>query len=102
MKICYIVIYIFEMPQKPSMFDIVKFCNGEKSTCNNVGYSKVVTAGNDPSSSNKMKFSQMLRSRRFKNVTTINKDAFTGKKDPDEIFPLHLFPHGYIHTRSTL
>jgi hypothetical protein len=90
------------MPQKNSMFDIVKFCNGERSTCNNIGYSKVVTSGNDPSLSNKMQFSQMLRSRRFKKVTTTNKDVPVGKKDPDEIFPLHLFPGGYIHTRSTL
>ena len=30
------------MPQKPSMFDINKFCNGERSTCNNVEYSKIL------------------------------------------------------------
>ena len=84
------------------MFDIVKFCNGEKSTCNNVGNSKVVTAGNDPSSSNKMQFSQMLRSRRFKKVTTTNMDVLAGTKYTSKIFPLHTFPHGYIHTRSTL
>ena len=83
------------MPQKNSMFDIVKFCNGERSTCNNIGYSKVVTAGNDPSLSNKMQFSQMLRSRRFKKVTTTNMDV----PDKKEL-PLYLFPTGFIFNRS--
>ncbi len=83
------------MPPKNSMFDIVKFCNGERSTCNNIGYSKVVTAGNDPSLSNKMQFSQMLRSRRFKNVTTTNIDV----PDKKEL-PLYLFPTGFIFKHS--
>ena len=64
------------MPQRNSMFDINKFCNGERSgqraTCNFVEYSKITTAGNDPSISNKMRYAQFVRSGRFKNVRNTN------------------------------
>ena len=86
------------MPNKPSMFDINKFCNGERSTCNNIGYSQVTTAGNDPSLSNKMQYSQMLRSRRFKNVRNTNTNPPPTKQE----IPLYRFPTGYIFTGSSI
>ena len=85
------------MPQKPSMFDTNKFCNGERSTCNNIGYSRINTAGNDPSLSNKMQYSQMLRSRRFKNVR--NTDTNPPPAKPE--VPLYRFPNGYIFSMSS-
>lgn len=85
------------MPQKNSMFDIIKFCNGERSTCNNVGYSKHATSGNDPMSSNRMRYSQMLHSRRFKNVTTTNLHVPEKK-----VILFHHNPHGYIFKHSAL
>jgi|SaaInlStandDraft_5_1057022.scaffolds.fasta_scaffold43221_3 hypothetical protein len=99
MTICYIVMYIYlKMPQKPSMFDINKFCNGERSTCNNIGYSKTTTAGNDPSQSNKMRYSQMLRSRRFKNVRNTSMNPPPTKQE----IPLYHFPTGYIFSMSSI
>ncbi len=85
------------MPQKPSMFDINKFCNGERSTCNNIGYSRINTAGNDPTLSNKMRYSQMLHSRRFKNVRNTNMESTFTKPE----IPLYRFPTGYIFTMSS-
>ncbi len=85
------------MPQKPSMFDINKFCNGERSTCNNIGYSRINTAGNNPTLSNKMQYSQMLRSRRFKNIP--NPDTNPPYTIPE--IPLYRFPTGYIFTMSS-
>ena len=85
------------MPQKPSMFDINKFCNGERSTCNNIGYSRINTAGNDPSLSNKMQYSQMLRSRRFKNVRNTDTNPPPAKQE----VPLYRFPNGYIFSMSS-
>ena len=86
------------MPQKPSMFDINKFCNGERSTCNNTGYSQVTTAGNDPTLSNKMRYSQMLHSRRFKNIRNTNMESIPTKQE----LPLYRFPTGYIFTGSSI
>lgn len=85
------------MPQKPSMFDINKFCNGERSTCNNIGYSRINTAGNNPTLSNKMQYSQMLRSRRFKNVQNTNMNPPTAIPQ----LPIYRFPTGYIFTMSS-
>ena len=84
------------MHQKPSMFDINKFCNGERSTCNDIGYSKINTAGNDPSISNKMQYSQMLRTRRFKNITSTNTVI-----PPKTEIPIYHFPTGYIFVQSS-
>ena len=86
------------MPQKPSMFDINKFCNGERSTCNIIGYSKTTTAGNDPSLSNKMRYSQMLRSRRFKNVRNTSMIPPPAKQE----IPLYHFPTGNIFNMSSI
>ena len=83
------------MPQNPSMFDINKFCNGERSTCNNTGYSQVTTAGNDPTLSNKMRYSQMLHSRRFKNIR--NTKSIPIKQE----LPLYRFPTGNIFSMSS-
>ena len=85
------------MPQKPSMFYINKFCNGERSTCNNIGYSRINTAGNDPSLSNKMQYSQMLRSRRFKNV----RNTTVGPPIVKQELPVYRFPTGYIFAESS-
>jgi hypothetical protein len=74
-----------------NMFSIKKFCE-EKITCQNVGYSNFVTASNDPSISNKMRYSQFLRSRRFKTV----KQNGTPVPPINNERPLYLLPVGQI------
>jgi len=65
------------MPQYKNNFDIFKFCTGKKNnghtshtsqsaTCNPVKYTKVVTGGNDPSISLKMRYSQFVKTTRYK------------------------------------
>ena len=56
------------MPRINNMFDITKFCQGEKATCNNIGYNNLVTGSNDPSITKSMRYSQYLRSKGFKPV----------------------------------
>jgi len=91
------------MPQKNTMFDMNKYCNGEYSgtrsysTCNNIGYSKLVTSGNNPALSNKMQFSQMLRSRKFKRINTTNPTTSSATT-----IPLYLFPDGYVFSGSAV
>lgn len=89
------------MPQNNVMFDINKYCNGtysstrSYSTCNNIGYSNLVTSGNNPRLSNSMQFSQMLRTRRFKRI---NNTPTTPTNRPE--VPLYLFPDGYVFSLS--
>jgi hypothetical protein len=79
------------------MFSIKKFCE-EKITCQNVGYSNFVTASNDPSISNKMRYSQFLRSRRFKTVTKVGPPVPPINNER----PLYLLPVGQILQRSRI
>jgi hypothetical protein len=86
------------MPQ--NNFDIFKFCygkktNGQSSTCNNVNYSKLVTGGNDPSMSSKMRFSQFVKTSRYKRHTNQGKPVTIF--DPQPIF---YYPHGQINKMS--
>ena len=55
------------------MFDIVKFCENKKN-CATVQYSKVVTGGNDPSMSTKMKYSQYVNKAKPKMVQLFSGD----------------------------
>jgi len=85
------------MSQSKNKFDIFNFCNGQKATCNNVTYSKIVTSGNDPSMSAKMRYSQYLRTNRFKTKRT------TKQAPPvtSEI-PYHHFVQGQIFNKSLI
>jgi len=56
------------MPRINNMFDIAKYCQGEKARRNMVGYNKLVTGSNDPSITKSMRYSQYLRSNGFKHV----------------------------------
>lgn len=85
------------MPGVNNMFSIKKFCE-EKITCQNVGYSNFVTASNDPSLSNKMRYSQFLRSRRFKTVKQHGPNVPPINKEP----PLYLLPIGQVLSRPRI
>ena len=85
------------MPGVNTMFSIKKFCE-EKITCQNVGYSNFVTASNDPSLSNKMRYSQFLRSRRFKTVKQHGPNVPPINKEP----PLYLLPIGQVLSRPRI
>ena len=75
---------------KNSLFNINKFCDpsyqrskssGQTNqiiTCNPVEYNKVKTATNDPSISSKMRYSQLVKSSRYKQVPPQQK--------PDTVF----------------
>lgn len=75
-------------------FSITKFC--EKKTCQTSGYSKVVTAGNDPTISKKMRFSQYIRSVKPRTITTT--DANPSGFDRSQ--PYYFQPFGV--TRATV
>ena len=79
-------------------FDIDKFCSKQGIACNNVGYNRLVTTNNDPSISNKMRYSQLLRTRRFKQIQV------PGLRAPplNTPQPLYLFSTGQIFTRSAI
>lgn len=76
-------------------FDIDKFCSRDRIACNNVGYNRLVTSTNDPSTSSKMRYSQILRTQRFKQIVV------PGPKAPpiNNERPLYLFATGQIFTR---
>lgn len=86
------------MPSTNTAFDINKFCSSENATCNNVGYKRLVTSTNNPSISNKLRYSQYVRSLRFKTVRTI------GQSPPpiNNERPLFLFAIGQIFTRPVI
>ena len=77
-------------------FDIDKFCSRQGIPCNNVGYNRLVTSTNNPSVSNKMRYSQLLRSRRFKPIQKIG----TSVPPPKPEIPLYLFATGQIFAQS--
>ena len=79
-------------------FDIDKFCSSQGLACNDVGYNRLVTSNNDPSISNKMRYSQMLRTQRFKKIQV------PGVRPPalNTPQPLYLFATGQIFTRSVI
>jgi hypothetical protein len=77
-------------------FDIDKFCTRNQIPCNNVGYNRLVTSTNNPSVSNKMRYSQLLRSRRFKPIQKIG----TSVPPPKPEIPLYLFATGQIFAQS--
>ena len=79
-------------------FDIDKFCSKQGLACNNVGYNRLVTSNNDPSISNKMRYSQLLRTQRFKNIQVPGARA-PALNTPQ---PLYLFATGQIFARSAI
>jgi hypothetical protein len=89
---------IINMSRINSTFDINKFCSEEKSTCNNVGYNRLVTTNNDPSITKRLRYSQMLRTQRFKKIQV------PGVRPPalNTPQPLYLFATGQIFTRSVI
>jgi hypothetical protein len=76
-------------------FDIDKICGRKTGSCNNVGYNKLVTSTNNPSTSSKMRYSQILRTQRFKTVRTYKTQAPPINNER----PLYLFATGQIFTR---
>ena len=87
---------IVGMSQEKSEID--KFCSRHGIPCNNVGYNRLVTSTNNPSVSNKMRYSQLLRSRRFKPITKIG----TSVPPPKPEVPLYLFATGQIFAQSAI
>jgi hypothetical protein len=79
------------MPNKNTMFDINRFC-ANRSSANN--YSRQTTAGNDPSISNKMRYSQIVQSAVYKNVRVYD-TIIPGEKEP---LPTYYFPDGQVGT----
>ena len=77
--------------------DINKICGRKKGACN-VGYNKIVTSSNNPSISNKLRYSQLLRTQRFKTVRTYNVNVPPINNER----PLYLFATGQIFTRSVI
>jgi hypothetical protein len=75
--------------------DFDKFCGRKKGNCTNVGYNKLVTSTNNPSTSNKMRYSQLLRTQRFKSVRTYGTQVPPISNER----PLYLFATGQIFTR---
>jgi hypothetical protein len=75
---------------------IDKYCNRKTANCNNVSYNRIVTSGNNPSISNKMRYSQLLRTQRFKTIRTYNVSVPPVKEE----LPLYLFSTGQIFTQS--
>lgn len=54
-------------------FSITKFCQNK---CQPTAYKKVATAGNDPTISTKMRYSQYIRSVKPRTVTIEDQDKF--------------------------
>jgi len=54
------------------MFNIVKFCENNR---NNASYLKVVTSGNNPQISQRMRYSQYVKSNKYRNVNTSTVEA---------------------------
>ena len=77
--------------------DINKICGRKKGACN-IGYNKIVTSSNNPSISNKLRYSQLLRTQRFKTVRTYNVNVPPINNER----PLYLFATGQIFTRSVI
>ena len=75
-------------------FDIKKFCEGNKgsksNSCTPISYNKVVTAGNDPTMSTKMRYSQYVRGQKTRAVVNIVPSDFVINK----IAPYYRFPMG--------
>ena len=73
-------------------FDIKKFCEGNKvnNSCTPINYNKVVTAGNDPTMSNKMRYAQYVRGQKTRAVVNIVPSTFAINK----IAPYYRFPMG--------
>ena len=86
------------MSRNNQYFDIDKFCARDRAARNTVGYNKIVTSSNDPSTSNKMRYSQLLRTQRFKTVRTYNVSVPPVKNE----LPVYLFSTGQIFTRSVI
>ena len=84
-----------------------KLCTQKKSagsgiksmgTCNNVQYKRIVTSTNTPSGSSKIRYSQILRSRRFKYVRTYIQST----PPVAEEIPQPMFTYGKINTHSII
>ena len=74
------------MSRRMSMFDIDKFCENQ-----NVTYKKMVTAGNDPSISRKMRYSQYVQTTKPRTSVTIAEDNFQ-----QPTIPYYYFTFGFV------
>tara|TARA_Y100000992_G_scaffold130997_1_gene86350 strand:- start:363 stop:644 length:282 start_codon:yes stop_codon:yes gene_type:complete len=87
------------MSRRMSMFDIDKFCEKSASgsssgsqSCQNVTYKKMVTAGNDPSISQKMRYSQYIQTTKPRTSVVIAEDTY--QKDTN--IPYYYFTFGFV------
>ncbi len=65
------------------MFNINKFCNNDCKP----QYSRTKTAGNDPSITRKMRYSQITRNLKYKTVRTYNQAVAESVTIPTEFYP---------------
>ena len=86
----YSIVGIMEYETKSA---IDKYC--ERKNATNIGYKKIVTSTNNPSISNKIRYSQLLRTQRFKTVRTYNVNVPPIKNE----LPVYLFSTGQIFKR---
>ena len=77
------------MVKPNSMFDIVKWCENRNAI--GTHYSRLKTAGNDPSVSKKMRYSQFVHTMKHRTVYTNN---IVPKSE--EVMPLYYFPSGQV------
>ena len=77
------------MQSRQNKFDIDRFCANRRSANN---YSRQITAGNDPSISNRMRFSQIVQSVTYKKMPT----QTTVIPVVSEPLPTYYFPDGQV------
>jgi len=84
------------MPNRNVMFDINKFCANRTgaNNCSQPIYLPQKTAGNDPSISDKMRYSQIVQNAVYKNV--IIRQPITPEVRAD--LPTYYFPDGQVGT----
>lgn len=74
-----------------NMFNIIKHCESKNNSCN-TEYSKNITAGNDPTITRRMRYSQLVNTR--KPVAIRNFKPYEGI--PVRELPAYLYPKGQI------
>lgn len=79
------------MPNRNVMFDINKFC-ANRTGANN--FSRQKTAGNDPSISDKMRYSQIVQNTVYKKVVIRQPVVPEVRED----LPTYYFPDGQVGT----
>ena len=73
------------------MFNITKFCQNKNQDCKPINYSKIVTGGNDPSTSRAVRYSQLARNSTYKKTyVTLNPNSIL--MNPPSIFNTNYSP----------